>query len=225
LNLNDNNSIMRKLLCFLSLAILCALTIEASFVDKIVNRLHSKSKHGGVILAHHSPNHHSSKSRAKSNVAPKKKEKSILHKIGFFGKHERKTNSLSKMDAEIEKEMKANREMLKKKKEAQKNRKKEKRRKLLLEKKKKKLMKRELKERKLKRVRQRLLRRFDHLDTPMQVNKLKKIYQNYGINFKKLNNSDLKFLVENSKKLLQTYYNPQAMQGELIRSGRESQNA
>jgi len=63
-----------------------------------------------------------------------------------------------------------------------------------------------------------LLRKFDHLDTPMQVNKLKKIYANYGINIKKLNNSDLKFLVENSKKLLQTYYNPQAMQGKLIRS-------
>lgn len=185
--------------------------IEASFVNKIVSKLHSKKNHIGSDLSKRQSHKHSPK-------VHQKKSKGLLESIGVFDKSDRKANTLSKMDKEIEKEMKANREMVVKKKEARKKKLQAKKRKLMLDKKKKKVMKRKLKEKRRKRARERLLRKFDHLDTPMQVNKLKKIYANYGINIKKLNNSDLKFLVENSKKLLQTYYNPQAMQGKLIRS-------
>ena len=69
-------------------------------------------------------------------------------------------------------------------------------------------------ESKEKKVRKMLLRKFNTLDTKEQINKLKSIYASYGIKMSSLSNSDLKYLMKNTKRLLKMYYDPSGLGGE-----------
>lgn len=51
-----------------------------------------------------------------------------------------------------------------------------------------------------------LLFTFNHLDSKDQMKKIKQIYKSYGINFNNLHEQDLRFLIQNTKKLLKKYY-------------------
>ncbi len=67
--------------------------------------------------------------------------------------------------------------------------------------------KRVLKKFKQSRKQRKLIKKFNNLDSRDQMKKIKRIYESYGINIKKLGATDLKYLINNTKKLLKTYYN------------------
>ena len=72
-------------------------------------------------------------------------------------------------------------------------------------------------------VRKLLLKKFHQLDSPDQINKLNSIYKSYGIKIKDLSVPDLKFLIKNTKKLLDMYYDPSSASGRIIRSSKSTQ--
>ena len=64
-----------------------------------------------------------------------------------------------------------------------------------------------IEERKEKVEHRKLMRRFNALDKPEQIEKLKDIYSQYGIRPSELSVKDLKYLIKNSKKLLADFHN------------------
>lgn len=194
---------MKVWLCLLFMTLTSSTILKKHGKRRLSRNYDAEEKETSLITLDNPMN----KVKGKKSVNRKSKDKDKKD-VGFTKELEDIRSEIQKQKEELAAIEKKRQDRKVKKKDAEKRRRKRKllarRRKHYARKhkshKKKKVKHSEARKRKL------LLKKFYNLDGKQQVRKLVSIYKSYGINIKKLNSKDLKYIIQNSKELLRKYH-------------------